>query len=450
MSKTNEVVQPTQGYLDHPVFVPAKIVLTPLTWTLSKVSHIFSLFLGTCVRIGVFSFGEWQRSWFRNKIIEVYSGGISALFGNTRWSDERLERSFQVLINIGGQRKPLMTKDGMKLDSMLIRYQDVKATIEKNGGIIRKSVPVNFSESGYKIGRSGATDYVDMIIPKGDNPAWDHFTHDTLQHFKLEKASIVLENGKTVQGFITNHWDEKNAKRPKEGQCFVRCNSPTESFPMSKADIMRRVFLGQDVLCFDYRGTWKSDEGIPSEGGYYLDAEAAFEKAQKLYQPNEIILDGFCEGAAVSTYLYTKYHHLGVNLFMQNPFDTMSNVLKQQASVAAYGIDGIKSGDETIEAHVEEDGFDNLRKFGTLEGCEKKGCVIVVSTDTDRLVGPDAHKHVVAAAEKVAAQTFEVVYSPADRESDGHRIDVLSDRPTWRKVVAYLAAKEPQARRSWS
>lgn len=209
---------------------------------------------------------------------------------------------------------------------------------------------------------------------------------------------------------------------------------------MSKADIMRRVFLGQDVLCFDYRGTWES-EGIPSEGGYYLDAEAAFEKAKALYPPNQIWIDGFCEGGAVANHLYTKYHDLGVNLFMQNPFDSMSSVLSQQASFAPMGIDGIKSGDEAIEQLVEEDGFDNLRKLEKLAGSEKKGCAIVVSTDTDRIVGPDAHQHVVAAVEKVAAQTFDVVYSPEDREKDGHRLDVLSNGPIWRKVVSHLADK---------
>lgn len=447
MNQVNE--KTSHGCLHHPIFTPVHIVLSPVTWALSKVSACFALFLGSLVRIGVFSFGEWQRSWFKNKIIEAYSGGFWALLGNSRWSDERLERSFQLLTDIGGERQTTTTQDGMKIDTMHIRYQNVKACIEKNGGIIRKSVPVSKSDGTYTIHRFSGEEYVDMIIPKEGAAEWESFYQSTLHHFKLEKASIVLENGKTVQGFITNHWEKKNTPRPKEGQCFLRCNSPTESYAMAKADIMRRIFLGQDVFCFDYRGTWKS-EGIPSEGGYYLDAEAVFEKAQKLYRHDQIWIDGFCEGGAVANYLFTKYQGLGINLFMQNPFDTMSNVLSQQASFAPLGIDGIKSGDPAIEALVHEDGFDNLRKLEKLAGCEKKGCAIIISTDTDRIVGPDAHRHVVEAMRKVAAVTFEIVFSPEDRISDGHRRDVLADRKTWQLLVSRLAQKEPRLFKLWS
>lgn len=459
MPKVNDASQPVPGFFDKPIFTPAKIILTPLTWTLYKVSAVFRSFIGSCVRIGVFSFGEWQRSWIKKNIIEIYSGGFGALFGNSRWSDKRLEKGFEVLTSIGGVRETTPSKDGTKLDSMRITYQNVKATIEQHGGKIVQSFPISSVVKGEitqcKEARKAPSEYVDIIIPQEGGPAWNSFYQNTLQHLKLEKATFTMENGTVVEGFILNHWNEKNPQRPKAGQCVLRCNSPTESYPIGKRDAMRFLFLGLDVLLFDYRGTWKS-EGIASEGGYYLDAEALFEKARTTfgYAPKDIWLSGFCEGGAVATHLFKKYHHLGVNLFVQNTFDTMENVLRQQvfpaSHIAHLGIDGIKSNDPAIEALVEEDGFDNIGKLESLEG--QYGRAIVVNTDTDRTISKDSHPNYVAAAEKVTVKTCPILFQHPDKTQDGHRFDVLSDPVTWKKVVSHIIEKEPQVQKTgfWS
>lgn len=455
MPKINDAYQPVPGFFDKPIFTPAKVILSPLTWTINKVSSIFCSFIGSCVRIGVFSFGEWQRSWIKNKIIEVYSDGLGALFGNSRWSDKRLEHGFEVLTNIGGVRETTPSKDGTKLDSMRITYQNVVATIERNGGKIVKSFPIDSIVQGEatqcKEARKAPSEYVDIIIPQESGPVWNSFYQNTLQHLKLEKATITMENGTVAEGFILNHWNEKNPKRPKEGQCVIRCNSPTESYPIGKRDAMRFVFLGLDVLLFDYRGTWKS-KGIASEGGYYIDAEAIFEKATNTfgYQPKDIWLSGFCEGGAVATYLKKKYHKLGVNLFVQNAFDTMENVLRQQvfpaSHIAHLGIDGIKSDDPKITSRVEQDGFNNIYKLESLD--TKEGIGIVVHGGPDRVIHPDSHKRFVAAAEKVTTKTCAITFEHPDPTECRHRFDVLSDRKTWNKVVSCIAEKEPQVQKN--
>lgn len=453
MPKTTEVSQPAQGFLSHPVFTPAKIVLTPVTWALYKVASVFQSSIGYFVRIGVFSFGEWHRSWVKNTIIEVYSGGIGGLFCS-RFSTDRLEKGFTALTNIGGIRTPTLSKDGTQLDTMLIRASDVMATIANNGGKFVESLPISPYENYFEENRYSPDHYVDVIIPKKNDEQWQSFCKETLGNLGLERTVIRLRSGEIVEAYITNHWDDASPVKPKKGQCFVRCNSPTESYPMAKRDIMRRTFLGQDVLCFDYRGTWKS-EGVPSEGGYYLDAETMVEKAvhDYGYAWSDIWAEGFCLGGAVATHLKRKYHDEGINLFVQNTFGKMRKTLDAQvfpaSHIAPLGMKGLQSQDPSVEELVEEDGFDSVGKLESLE--EKKGTTLVVNTDTDRIVHEDSHETYAEAAEKASAVAYRILYCPLDREKDGHRLDVFSDRETWQQAVAYIAEKDAGiVRRLWN
>ena len=126
-----------------PLCCPVRLVLSPFLFVARKVKEIFQSFLGYFVRIGVFSFGEWNRSWIKRKIITIYNDGIWGLFSGGKFCPLRLDQAFYCLERAGGIRSFTYSKDGTKLDTMLIRYKDVKATIEKNGGKIVQSFPIN-------------------------------------------------------------------------------------------------------------------------------------------------------------------------------------------------------------------------------------------------------------------------------------------------------------------
>jgi len=79
--------------------------------------------------------------------------------------------------------------------------------------------------------------------------------------------------------------------------------------------------LGYDVLSFDYRGYGRSD-GVPTEGGLYSDALAAYTSLIAAGVPaTRIILAGQSLGSAVAVELATRVTSAGVVLF--SPIDSV-------------------------------------------------------------------------------------------------------------------------------
>lgn len=446
MPKTVEATQPS--VLDHPLLLPAKIVVWPFQMTLSKIGSVVRSILGYLLTIGTFSFARWQHDWLAYKIIEVFSNGIKGLFWS-RWDPSRLVKAFKILENLGGKREFTLSKDGSKLDSMLITYKNVKAAIEHNGGQIIQCLPISLKNDHYQVNRLAPAEYADVIIPQNNHPQWDNFYKETLSNLKMEKASFQLENGSIVQGFIINHWNESDPKRPEPGQCFIRPPSPAISYAQVKAPMLKMVLcLQADVICYDNPGTWKST-GTPSEGSYYLAGETMVEKAINTfgYDPKNIWMDGFCGGGGIAVHLYKQYHDRGVNLFLQNSYDKLYNLICQQPFparyLAPYAIDGVKSADPKVEALVDEDGFDSEGKLINLKGKPKGGNALIVNTKGDRTVDPKSHERLVAAAQEVAVDVCPIMNEHPDKTKDPHREEVVDIPVTWKKIMAYITEKAP-------
>lgn len=456
---------------ESPICYPVTIIATPLLWAIAKVKRVFEITLGFFARLGVFPFGEWNRSFARRKIIELYKGGCYDSHARMMYNPLRLEQAFAVLSNIGGIRFDALSKDKTSLDSMIIRFADVKKTIEKCGGKIVDCFPISIEyikrdgkESTYYCieNQRNPKEYIDVILPatETEEEVWNTFSLETLSCLGLEKAEIKRKNGKTVEGFIMKHWDEKPVYRPKPNQCFVRSNAPTESFPMAKRDIMRRV-LGTrgDVLCFDYRGTGKS-KGIPTEGGYLLDGETMVELALNKfgYSIEDIWADGFCLGGAVAIHLKCMFP--GINLFVQNTFDSMLNTFKQQLFPANYlgplGLDEIRSRDPFICAHAEQNSFDTIKKILKSRHNKKSGFSIVFNTKTDTTIHPDSLYRLATALDSISSKTISFMVSPPDETKNGHSLDILATTDHWNRAVTYITAKDhpeildPSIPKSWT
>lgn len=415
--------------------------------------------LGYLVRIGIFSFGEWNRSYFKRKIIELYKGGCYDTHNRVRFDPFRLKQAFGILEGIGGLRFNTHSKDGTKLDAMMIRYRDVKEKIEDNGGKIVDCLPIEIEDVDENLllckeNHRSPDEYIDVILPGGDSEKWGEFSKKYLDNLGLEQTKVTLRNGETVDGYILKYWKSRNPNRPEPGQCFVRCNAPTESYPMAKRDIMRRVLGARsDVLSFDYRGTWAS-EGVPTEGGYYLDAETMVEKAvgEFGYKWTNIWADGFCLGGAIAMHLKKKYHQRGINIFVQNTFDSMLHTVKKQVFPASFlspiGLDEIRSRDPFINAKTEQDSLDSIHKLEEIQGAGKHGVSIVYNTDTDTTIDPLSHTRLSTALDQVSDQTFSILFehsarfNKSEKVPNGHSYDVLSERKMWDKAVTYITAKD--------
>lgn|GEM_PF-3270726 len=464
------VVRPlaTESILDKPIMYPVRLVARPLLWTIAKVQTVLQVFVGYFVRIGVFSFGEWNHSFIKRKVIELYKGDFCDIRGHRHFSPLRLEQAFAMLRSIGGKRFNVESKDGTKLDAMHLRYVDIKAKIEEHGGKIVDCLPVSMEKHLtrspttaplYHEDRSTPKEYVDIILPNKPGEKWDKFCQKTLLGMGLENVQVKLRNGQVVDAFIVKHWHERRPTRPKPGQCFVRSNSPTESYAMAKRDIMRRIFGTKgDALCYDYRGTWKSG-GKPSEGGYYLDAETIVEEAANNlgYDWHDIWAEGFCLGGAVAVHLKKKYHDKGINLFIQNSFDKMYHTLKSQVFpvnwLAHLGLHEVRSRSLDVIAQTEQDSFDSVGKLESLKGKAKEGVSIIYNTTNDTTVDAHSHTRLSTLCDLVSRRTFSINYEPADKSIDGHRLDLLGEPHMWDRAVTFITAKDYpeilEPRRAW-
>ncbi len=365
-----------------------------------------------------------------------------------------MERAFRVLESIGARRREIRSKAGTKLDSMLVRYRDVKTKIEENGGMICDSFPLQIvskkhegkNEKLYCKKSEGSVDqYVDLITrnPGQTTEKWEKFCKETLSKLGLKKVMLGGE-----EAYIAKEWGGmKNPIRPTPNQLFVRCNAPTECMAMGKRDTMRHV-LGcrGDVLCFDYPGSNRS-EGIPSEGAYYLSGETMVEYGHHDlgYDWKNIWVFGFCLGGAVACHLAAKYHKEGINLSTQNAFADLLGTYKQQIwpanRLAPHGIDAIKSEDPRVTSRVQQDGFDNVEKLRAAANKGKSGYAFIINTEQDTTIGRHSHENLVAVADRAFEKISACNYS-CPLSGNAHSYDVLGDPLVFKQFIELLVEKD--------
>lgn len=459
----NHITQISHSFsiLDKPICLPIKIILLPVTTLIHIVKRVVQTFFGYLLKLGVFPFGSMNRSWLRRKIIEVYQGGCYDTHDRSLLNPKRLNQAFKILENVGGIRSKTFCKDGTKLDTMILRYQDVKSKIERRGGKF-VSLPISI-DNIIKEGRTTTThcsqsrwnpqEYVDLIIPSEDRDIheWENFCKDVLTPSNLERAEVKLTDGRVVAAYILKHWDaNKPIIRPKPGQLFVRCNAPTESYAMAKRDILRHVLgLDADVLCFDYPGTWAS-EGEPSEGAYYLSAETMVEKAANEYGYafKDIWATGFCLGGAVVGHLKRKYHDQGINICTQNAFNCLYDTVRLQVwpanILSPIAMPELKSKNPQIIDLVDQDSFNTIGKFYNLAPSthSKGGISVIINTDTDTTVPKTSHQQLVDAVSGVSKKTFPIFFAHPNKNKNGHSYDVLGERVVWDKFAEAVIYKD--------
>jgi uncharacterized protein len=82
---------------------------------------------------------------------------------------------------------------------------------------------------------------------------------------------------------------------------------------------------GCSVMLIDYRGYGKS-EGVVSEKGFYLDAEAAYGYLiqEKNFNPQDVIIYGRSVGTGVAVHLAARYPNKG--LVLEAPYTSLGNL----------------------------------------------------------------------------------------------------------------------------
>lgn len=363
--------------------------------------------VGYWVRAGVFMFGEYKANPFKRLVMEFLKTPPSDDTPRLGWFNAaHAEHSITLLEQLGGVRSNVQTLAGDQVDSLFIRYADVKKKIEEMGG---------YWTSDWS-GRQ-------LIYGKNPNdPKWKSFYAEVLSHMGWEETD----------------YKGKRALIPYAGKllspsgCFYHLQSAAGCIGF------QRKFIGQvlaqqcDYFSVDFPGVGRST-GRPSEGAYNAAGEAGLHRLIELgYGPKNLIVLGNCLGGATACYLKGKYPRIG-RLLLDRPFADIEPVLRGQNLLAPYGIDELLSSDWRLHA------LQNRFKTAEWLSSEKKeGKIVLAFTDNDTVVGP-TREAMLKAAEKAARETVEILYKNPNQKREGHTIALTREPELWRKCVEALS-----------
>lgn len=382
--------------------IPKYCCLAPIRWVCDKIIAVVSAIFGYLIRIVTFQLGEMHKTG-ANLIMRIYQHLSSDPHAGPI-DYKRLEESEQFLEFFGGlSAYPTPADAKNQVHCMIFKSEDFFA---------------RFKDLGY--------------VPT------EHMYEGRLRHFflnpppearkfKFPIVDLTLDDGTVVKAALL-------PERPavKKPPMILFCHSPGRSFAMDLKNIGQHLAAGYDITVFDYRGTIKS-KGIPSEPGYYLDAEAVYKHVRKDYPADRIYVSGFCGGAAVATHLKKRFHHEGVHLIASHPYTSMKEMIDGYGCIARFatrfGMDAIK--DPTLKVH--QDGFNNLEKLSNLR-YHPTAKSIFLETDTDNMVPPNSVAKLAAAAQK-AGIVHTIRRQHPNKKENGHMQPPDQDPVVWRQYI---------------
>jgi pimeloyl-ACP methyl ester carboxylesterase len=380
------------------------IVCAPILWITEKIKKTCETIFGYLLRIVIFQLGE-MRKMGAPCIMRIYQRISSDPREEKPFDPKRLEDSKRFLIRFGGVETVVQAADGAaQIHVMTFKSSDFFAKFRELG-----AVPLDVLHEG----RPRRV----LLDPPLEDAA----------KFFLPIIDVRMNDGALKKGALLP--ESPNAHRPPH---IFDCHSPGRSMCMNRRYLGTHLAAGYDVTIWDPRGTAEST-GTPSEGGYYLDAETAFQTLRDQNIPyDRIYVAGFCEGASVAAHLKKKFHDRGVHFIASNPYTSIKDVIEGYGwfgkLVASFGLSAIQ--DPQIE--VNQDYFDNLNKLRNLPRSEGK-CVFI-HTDTDKMM-PEGTVQKLRDAFGNAGPVREILRQHPNPKENGHLQPPYEDPIVWRRYI---------------
>ncbi len=399
-----------------------------ISWFVNAWNALLLMFFGRVVRVCVFQMGEYGRYSIFKKIIQRYEK-------KPRMTINEIKFFVKILEDIGGERNKKRTEDGEAIiEYMLLRSEKMKKKIEEKGGVWKTIKAKKVGDNTYKISDDGESTIHVIYRPEGTSEEWKNFFNRYLKELGWDQITLFDEKDQKKEAYLTY---DKELPKKRRKFCFLRSHSPGKSYPLDIKYVGIHLGVGYDVCLYDYRGTYFSS-GKPTEGGYYLDAEAVYEELKQTYNydPKDIWTTGFSLGGAVAAFLKQKYHHEGINYAAENTFSSLDGLINTQCwlvvFVGMHGLPAIEAQDEEIISKVDQDFFDTFKKFNSLaaEGKKMPSTTIIISTDKDTIV-PSGTTKMLCETSKKFGNNYHLVHKKEHKS----RIEGHMDRPMEDPVI---------------
>lgn len=385
---------------------PLSIFCAPFQWISEKVTQVAQTIFGYLLRIVTFQLGE-MKTRGASIIMRIYQKLSSDPREEKPFDPQRLEASKQFLMQFGGIERVVPSGAEEQIHFMTFKSADFFAAFAARGSI---PIDINFE------GRPRRA----LLNPPLDVAAKFHAPIIDIQmpDRTIQKGALLPES--------------PAAGRPPH---ILHCHSPGRSMCMDRVFIWLHLAAGYDITIWDPRGTVDST-GKPSEGGYYLDADAVFQQLILMNIPHhQIYVSGFCEGAAIAAYLKQKYHHLGVHLIASNPYSSMKDVVKGYGWLGRLGAHFGMHALQNPQIHVTQDYFDNVAKLRNLP--RSTGKCVFLHTDTDKMMPPGTVQKLCDAFGE-AGLIHEILRIHPKPKENGHLQPPYEDPRVWRRYVQFV------------
>lgn len=386
---------------------------------------------GFILRLSVFQLGEYQYplSYYLMRLFQIVNCDPRERAGINL---KRLEESKNLLRSFGGIEGIVYPEDGeAEIHYMSFTPERALARIREMGGEKRKAKWID---------SEGKVEWRDAIFPATPIPSeqFHRLVYD-LKKFGLPfYEQLEDSNGAIQPAFIL-----PEGPQTKEGEtpCILRLHSPGRGMVMDRK-FLRWVFAGCSAYIMDPRGTLES-RGTPSEGGYYLDADAVFKKILRDGHPYEqIYVSGYCEGAAIGAWLIKKYHHLGIHFIAENPFNSLYDMVKGYNRLgkwtANYIFPEILSHEPSIISKTSQDGFNNETKLRGL--APSKGKFILMHSHCDRTNPPDSIQKLEKAIGNEAGPLYIYQRIHPNPRFDAHMQPPSECEKAWKWIAKMMSA----------
>lgn len=384
----------------------SRAIYQPIQSIQTKVEALAKKVFGYLVRILTFQLGVIHTPgayW----IIRLFQKWNSDPREKRPFDRQRLQSSKQLLQNFGCKEHTLVSKDAAaNIHIMTCLSKDVFQAFKDKGA---EPIEITYKNKPRKA----------LLNPPPE----------VIQKFRLNMIPIEVERGKVCLGALL-----PEAPKTKTFPHILYFHSPGRSMAMDRVFLLLHLLAGYDVTVCDLRGTAEST-GTPSEGGYYLDAEAVLDHVRESRPLNEIYVAGYCQGAAVAAHLKKKHHAEGLHYIASNPFTSYREVLENKGVLgkcaARFGLHAIKT---PHLAHLEDD-FDNVKKLSNLP--VSAGKFIFIHTAGDSLM-PRRTVHELCKAVDGAGPIHEILRSPLNKRENGHMKPPHEDEEVWHRYVQYV------------
>jgi len=341
------------------------------------------------LRLCVFQAGIYSQGypgWFEriiHRIYLVFSKCVcsSKLF-NAEIAQERLN-NFQTL----GAEVEMIVSSGAQIQTISFRASEFRAKLE------------GFGASWDKRNVEGKE--VLAITPPAEQPgSWQAFEAQMIARFKWEKLD---------SGLIITCKDASSINLEQSPKLFVHCNSASTVSCMLGSRIGFWLGCGQDICLYDPRGTWNSS-GVPSEGGYYQDADAVLqhEIGKGDHNMSDVWVTAACGGSCVAGYLKKEHHAEGINMMVESGYVNLNeDFVAHQAAPVRWFVNRYHTALYNRIIDVEgprETGFKMDTLWEDLKKHESSRVVVIYPENDEYLPTPATPDKMVTLAKKVNYQ----------------------------------------------